>query len=164
MCRLHPMFGLRPGLEDGGLEASQRVMSTNEHSTTPLAGGQGTAAPSITRKYAFDPSKTILLDVEVFPGQPTRWCCGFQSADGRYTCVDGDKALLATVLDKIHRAGRTLIGYNSGGYDLPVLRAILAGLDPLPISQACVGHTGWGPSPRTAGPGHHLADDQGRPY
>ena len=116
-------------------------MNTN-YSTTPAGVGKAPSSAPNNLKYVFDLAKSVLFDVEVYP--PGRWCCGFQSADGRYTCVDGDKALLATVLDKIHRAGRTLIGYNSGGYDLPVLRAILAGLDPLPISQACVGHTGRG--------------------
>jgi hypothetical protein len=55
--------------------------------------------------------------------------------------------VLAKTLDKIAAAGSTLIGYNSTTYDLPVLRAILAGEDPLPVSQACVAYDGRGLPP-----------------
>ena len=119
-------------------------MST-DHSTTPEGGGQGPIAPPTTQKYAFKPSKCIILDFEVYPH---RWCCGFLNpTTGRYFCVDGDRDQLAKVLDKIHRAGMVRITYNGDHYDEPLGRAILAGSDPYPISQALIAYEGWGLPP-----------------
>ena len=58
------------------------------YSTTPPGGGQVDSAQTIdepsstnSSKYTFAPEKCILLDVEVYPGQPARWCCGFLGAE-----------------------------------------------------------------------------------
>src|SRR5512135_596126 len=117
---------------------------SDSYSTTPTGGGQSPSAPT-NSKYIFDPNRCIVFDAEVYPG---RWCVGFLfPGREKSLCVDGDRAQLAEILDKIHKADRTLVGYNSAGYDLPVLRAVLAGLDPYPVSQACVAHTGRGLPP-----------------
>jgi hypothetical protein len=122
-----------------------RVMNNN-HSTAPAGDSQSPSAPN-NLKYTFDPANSVLFDTEVFPGQPTRWCCGFLSYDGKHTCVDGDRVQLAAILDKIHRAGRTLVGYNSRDYDIPILRAVLAGADVFQVSHALINYNGWGLPP-----------------
>ena len=109
--------------------------------TTPPGRGQGDCAPTIS-KYTFDPDKCTIFDTEVYPGP--RWCCGFLHADGVHECVDGDKARLAEALDRVLAAGGTLVGYGSERYDVPVIRTILAGEDPYPVSHAIVRHDGPG--------------------
>jgi hypothetical protein len=114
-----------------------------DHSTAPPRRGQSPSAPN-NLKYAFDPDKCIVFDAEVYPG---RWCCGFLAPDGKHWCVDGDRELLAETLNKIAAAGLVIVGYNSASYDIPVLRAILAGADPYPVSRAIVNYEGWGLPP-----------------
>ena len=109
--------------------------------TTAQGRGQGDCAPTES-KYTFNINKCILFDVEVYPGP--RWCAGFLHADGVHECVDGDKARLAEALDRVLAAGGTLVGYGSERYDVPVLRAVLAGEDPYPVSHAIVRHDGPG--------------------
>jgi hypothetical protein len=123
-------------------EATPRVMNI-DHSTAPPRRGQSPSAPN-NLKYAFDPDKCIVFDAEVYPG---RWCCGFLAPDGKHWCVDGDRELLAETLNKIAAAGLVIVGYNSASYDIPVLRAILAGEDPYPVSRAIVNYEGWGLPP-----------------
>ena len=94
-------------------------MNTN-YSTAPAGVGEAPSSAPNNLKYVFDLAKSVLFDVEVYP--PGRWCCGFLSYDGKHTCVDGDRVQLTAILDKIHRAGRTLVGYNSRDYDIPILR------------------------------------------
>ena len=56
--------------------------------------------------------------------------------DGKYLCVDGDRDQLAEILETIATTGGTLVGYNIDGYDLLILRAVLAGVDdPYAISR-----------------------------
>ena len=121
-------------------------MITNNYSTTPGWHGQSPSASPNKLKYTFDPNRCIIFDCEVFPGP--RWCVGFLfPGRGKYLCIDGDRARLAEILDKIHKADRTLVGYNSAGYDLPVLRAVLAGLDPYPVSRTLINYEGYGLPP-----------------
>ena len=108
--------------------------------TTPPGRGQGDCAPTIS-KYVFDPARIVIFDTEVFPG---RWCVGFLHPDGNRRCIDGDRAQLAEVLDRVAADGMALVGYNIDGYDIPVLRAILANTDPYPVSHALVHHDGPG--------------------
>jgi hypothetical protein len=103
---------------------------SNFYSTTPKGDGQSPSAPS-NLKYAFDPAKSIIFDVEVFPGP--RWCVGFLAPDGQHWCVDGDREGLAAILDEIVARGWTLVGYNSDAYDIPLLRAVRAGEDAFQI-------------------------------
>src|SRR5512142_3029135 len=124
-------------------DVTPRIMNTN-HSTTPGRRGQPPSPPPNNLKYAFDPNRCVIFDTEVYPG---RWCCGFLAHDGKHHLVDGDRAQLAEILDKIARAGRTLVGYNSQAYDEPVLRAILAGEDAYAISHALVHYNGYGLPP-----------------
>ena len=72
---------------------------------------------------------------------------GFLAPDGKHAVVDGDRSKLAEILDTLHQAGRTLVGYNSASYDISILRAILAGEDPYPVSRALVHHDGPGLPP-----------------
>src|SRR5512135_2442027 len=88
-------------------------MNTN-YSTTPAGVGKAPSSAPNNLKYVFDLAKSALFDVEVYP--PGRWCCGFLAPDGKHWCVDGDRDLLAEILDKIAIGGRTLVGYNSAGY------------------------------------------------
>ena len=55
----------------------------------------------------------------------------------------GESLQLAGIAD----AGFTLCGYNSTGYDIPVIRAVLAGADPYPISTSLVEYDGPGLPP-----------------
>ena len=119
-------------------------MNTN-YSTTPAGVGKAPSSAPNNLKYVFDPAKSVLFDVEVYP--PGRWCCGFLSYDGKHACVDGDRVQLTAILDKIHRAGRTLVGYNSRDYDIPILRAVLAGADVFQVSHALINYEGWGLPP-----------------
>jgi hypothetical protein len=81
----------------------------------------------------------VAFDVEVYPD---RWLVGFHGPgrEGRITTyvVDGDAAQLANTLQQLADGGRILVGYNSARYDVPILRAILAGVDPFPVSQAII--------------------------
>ena len=119
-------------------------MNTN-YSITPAGVGKAPSSAPNNLKYVFDLAKSVLFDVEVYP--PGRWCCGFLSYDGKHTCVDGDRVQLTAILDKIHRAGRTLVGYNSRDYDIPILRAVLAGADVFQVSHALINYEGWGLPP-----------------
>ena len=120
---------------------------SNLYSTTPPGGGQVDSAQTIdepsstnSSKYTFAPEKCILLDVEVYPG---RWCAGFTGPEGEHWCVDGDRDQLAEILETIATTGGTLVGYNIDGYDLLILRAVLAGVDdPYAISRQIVAHDG----------------------
>jgi hypothetical protein len=117
---------------------------SDSYSTTPTGGGQSPSAPTHL-KYIFDPNRCIVFDAEVYPG---RWCVGFLfPGREKSLCVDGDRAQLAEILDKIARAGRTLVGYNSQDYDEPVLRAILAGEGAFQISRALIAYDGPGLPP-----------------
>jgi hypothetical protein len=100
----------------------------------------------VTASYPFDPARCVIFDVECFPGP--RWMCGFlgPGPDGglRHVVVDGDPDKLRRVLAKVRKRGLCLVGYNSRDYDLPILRAVLAGADPHALSREIVGHDGRG--------------------
>ncbi|MBV8076674.1 MAG: hypothetical protein JO284_09765 [Planctomycetaceae bacterium] len=52
--------------------------------------------------------------------------------------VDGDSVALARVLDRLAARNLVLIGYNSSGYDIPMLRAILGGRDAYETSRLLI--------------------------
>lgn len=100
---------------------------------TPPSPAAGTPA------YIFDLVRAVAFDLECYPG---RWCVGFHGLDrtgklGTFV-VDGDPARLAAVLDRLAEHDRTLVGYNSERFDLPVIRGILGGLDPYETAQAII--------------------------
>lgn len=88
----------------------------------------------------FDLAKCVAFDMEVYPGG--RWCVGFRGPgrDGEPTdkVVDGDRDELARVLVRVADKGRILVGYNSERFDVPLVRAILKGLDPYAPAQAII--------------------------
>jgi hypothetical protein len=83
--------------------------------------------------FAFDPARCVAFDVEAFPNH---WLVGFYSPDpeiGSLTLEDPRE--LERVLRSFEELGKILVGYNSRRYDIPMLRAILAGRDPYQASQ-----------------------------
>ena len=87
-------------------------------------------AASIDTAIAFDPGRCVVADLEVYPG---RWGLGLGWPDGagslRTTFVE-DCDRLAACLGELAADGRTMVGFNSARYDVPMIRAILAGADP----------------------------------
>jgi hypothetical protein len=90
--------------------------------------------------HLFELSRCVAFDVETFPGR--RWCVGFlgPGSDGAATTrlVDGDKEELAKLLRWFASENRTLVGYNSERFDVPLVRGILKGLDPYAPAQAII--------------------------
>jgi hypothetical protein len=76
-----------------------------------------------------DLERCVVFDVEVYPGS---WCVGFLGLtnDGEWVhdCAETTSQLEA-ILSQLHQDGKTLLGYNSQRYDVPMVRAILAGED-----------------------------------
>src|SRR5262249_23095449 len=75
----------------------------------------------------------------VYPG---RWCVGFLGPDPQgklftYT-VDGDSTQLANVLKRLADQGRIMVGDNSERFDVPVIQAILRGVDPYESAQKII--------------------------
>jgi hypothetical protein len=92
-----------------------------------------------TPAYTYDLARAVAFDLECYPD---RWCVGFFGPDRNgkpiIFVVDGDPARLAAVLSRLAEHGRTLIGYNSERFDLPVIRGILHGLDPYELAQSII--------------------------
>jgi hypothetical protein len=88
--------------------------------------------------------RSVVFDLEVFPAG--RWCAGFLGvgANGQLVThqVETPAALLATI-DNINSRGKTIVGYNSARFDLPVLDAILRGDDPFVVSQQIIERGEW---------------------
>jgi hypothetical protein len=89
--------------------------------------------------YSFQLTRAVVFDAEVYPD---RWCFGFygpvDAGDFEHFTVDGDRDALHRTLDHLASRERTLVGYNSSHYDIPIARVILAGLDPYTASRAIV--------------------------
>jgi hypothetical protein len=96
------------------------------------------AAPRPVRPPTFDPERAIVFDVETYPG---RWMVGFLGLDptGRLKPYAVETtAALAKALKKFAREGKTLCGYNSEKFDVPVIRVILTGVDPFRAAQSLI--------------------------
>jgi hypothetical protein len=89
--------------------------------------------------YSFELTKAVVFDAEVYPDH---WCFGFygpvDAGNLEHCTVDGDRDALHRTLDRLASRERTLVGYNSSHYDIPIARVILAGLDPYTASRAIV--------------------------
>jgi hypothetical protein len=85
----------------------------------------------------FDIGRCVVFDVEVYPG---RAVVGLAYAKGSDLVVKQieDRRELAGLLGRLRRQGRTLAGYNSRRYDVPIVRAILGGADPYAVSTALI--------------------------
>jgi hypothetical protein len=92
------------------------------------------------RSFSLD--RSVVFDVEVVPN---RWLVGFYGRDRRgdlaFVQVENAASLRKT-LDAVRDAGKTLVGYNSTGYDLAVVKTILDGHDPFARSQAIINSSG----------------------
>jgi hypothetical protein len=92
-------------------------------------------AAFIDTAIAFDPARCAVFDLEVYPG---RWCLGLGRPDGAgsfQTSFVEDRDRLEACLNELAADGQTLVGFNSVRYDVPIIRAILAGADP--HEQSC---------------------------
>lgn len=92
--------------------------------------------------FSFVLDRSVVFDVEVVPN---RWLVGFygRNARGDLAFVQVEKRNeLEKRLGEIRAANKTLVGYNSAGYDLAIVKAILDGHDPFARSQAIIGSNG----------------------
>jgi hypothetical protein len=89
--------------------------------------------------FDFDLQRCVVFDIEVFRG---RWCVGFHGPGRGGTLetmiIDGDRRRLSATLERFGATGRILCGYNSERFDVPIVRAILAGADTYPLAQAII--------------------------
>jgi hypothetical protein len=88
--------------------------------------------------YSFDLAKCVVFDLECYPNH---WCVGFHGYDrcGEPTTrIVETKAELVRMLNWFAKKGRTLAGYNSERFDVPLIRGILAGIDPYAPAQAII--------------------------
>jgi hypothetical protein len=93
---------------------------------------------SSAERFGFDLTRSVVADVEVYPD---RWCVGFLGPNRDGILVNKtieDRKNLARVLDTLTEHGRTLVTYNGDHYDVPVIHAILGGLDPYAVSCSII--------------------------
>src|SRR5262245_11449621 len=87
--------------------------------------------------FTFALERCVAFDVEVFPG---RWAVGFygpsRAGGMAAVAVDGEREELVRMLQYLAQRGCILVGYNAERFDVPLIRAILAGLDPYPLAEA----------------------------
>lgn len=97
-----------------------------------------TIAPAPVR-HEFDLARAVAFDVETYIGH---WCVGFlgrDEASGELrSFVVQDVARLRRALTRFAAQGRTLVGFNSESFDVPIVRTILSGLDPYAPAQAII--------------------------
>ena len=92
----------------------------------------------MTMPAMFDPSRCVVFDLECYPG---RWCVGFHGIDhaGRLsTKIVETKNDLEGLLRHFAKQGRTLVSYNGERFDVPLIRAILKGIDPYAPAQQII--------------------------
>jgi hypothetical protein len=83
----------------------------------------------------------VVFDVEAYPNH---WVVGFlgePTGANSYQIAD-DPQQLRDFLGRLEKAGVTLVGYNSAHYDVPIIRAILAGRDHYGASEDLINKTG----------------------
>lgn len=89
--------------------------------------------------FAFDLSRCVVADVETYP---ERWCVGFhgpnRNGDLTTWVVDGNRGKLARLLERLAALDRILVTYNGDHFDVPVIRAILDGCDPYPVTNVII--------------------------
>jgi len=92
----------------------------------------------MTMPAMFDPSRCVVFDLECYPG---RWCVGFHGIDhaGRLsTKIVETKNDLEGLLRHFAKQSRTLVSYNGERFDVPLIRAILKGIDPYAPAQQII--------------------------
>ena len=93
-----------------------RIFNSDSRTRGRTIGGRyamSTATAAIRRESAFDVSRCVVFDLEVYRG---RWLVGFlgNNLDGELTdsVVDGDANALRRYMDHFVERGRTLVGYD----------------------------------------------------
>ncbi len=92
----------------------------------------------MTLPARFDPSRSVVFVVECYPD---RWCVGFHGIDqaGRLsTKIVETKNDLGGLLRHFAKQGRTLVSYNGERFDVPLIRAILKGVDCFALAQQII--------------------------
>jgi hypothetical protein len=107
------MFPFEDSRNPGGQQACERGRRDEGGATTGV------------RRFGFELSRCVVVDVESYRN---RWAVGVYSPR-HAEVVDGDPGRLGVVLGSIRRRGRTVVSYNGDSYDIPLLRAMLAGWD-----------------------------------
>ena len=86
----------------------------------------------------FDSSRAVVFDLEVYPG---RWCVGFHGIDHAgllSTRIVQTKNDLEGFLRHFAKQGRTVVSYNGERFDVPLIRAILKGIDSYAPAQQII--------------------------
>jgi P4 family phage/plasmid primase-like protien len=92
----------------------------------------------MSKPLVFDLVRCVVFDLEVYPG---RWCVGFHGPDphGQMAIrIIEQRDALERLLDRIAGQERILVGFNSATFDLPLIQAILAGVDPYAPAQSLI--------------------------
>jgi putative DNA primase/helicase len=92
----------------------------------------------MSNNHIFELSRCVIFDLECYPD---RWCVGFRwrGPSGVVTTriVEAREAL-AKSLTWFAGEGRILVGYNSERFDIPLVRGILAGVEPYAPAQSII--------------------------
>jgi hypothetical protein len=91
-----------------------------------------------TDSFAFELQRSIAFDLECYPG---RWCVGFfgPGSNGTMTTkIVEDRDGLVRILQYFANTGRTVVGYNSERFDVPLIQGILDGIDPYAPAQSII--------------------------
>jgi len=92
----------------------------------------------MTMPATFDPSRCVTFDLECVRDF---WCVGFHGVDhaGRLsTKIVETKNELEVLLRHFAKQGRMLVSYNGERFDVPLIRAILKGIDPYAPGQQLI--------------------------
>jgi DNA polymerase len=88
--------------------------------------------------FTFDLSRSVVFDLECCVG---RWLVGFRAIDARglpLVKIVESREQLAQALATLASKSKTMVGYNSERFDVPLIRLILAGIDPYAPAQAII--------------------------
>ena len=97
---------------------------------------RGSRGHDDTRKYSTPPAPRF--DLEVYPG---RWCVGLHGIDHAgllSTRIVQTKNDLEGFLRHFAKQGRTVVSYNGERFDVPLIRAILKGIDSYAPAQQII--------------------------
>jgi hypothetical protein len=136
-----PRSGSPPGLAlaASGGSASDGPQLIEGSSASIVGAEHGAFVPTATA-HGFALRSCAIFDVKAYP---SCWVAGFYVGTPARYCVQviNDAEQLRNVI-AILKQGGIFVGYNSSHYDLPVIRAILAGRDPYSTSQELINQVG----------------------
>ena len=133
-------------------------MNTN-YSTTPAGDGKAPSSAPNNLKYVFDPAKSVIFDVEVYP--PGRWCCGFLAPMAATTASTATRPSSPTSWTRSTGPAGPWSATTAAATTCPSCGRSSPGWTRCRSRKLRRPHRPR-PSPRTARHRHHLADDQGR--